>query len=636
MDRTRNAASLKQQWTPGLVLTLLGFVFWILGTTGQLIWNGFGAISKVERGLVEDMSEVNIFRCVGQGIAFGQTDGGCAMITYPLAGWALFFTFASLWWNPILRRRWIDRAFGLKEYYKLQLILATARCATWYFLGDKQDMSYDPLVVQAVHATMLAFNVIVPIVAYRTAYIGKKPKISFQDKYEPLVQPKQRREPVAAQTHWISPLNSQSSVSPAPPTFPFHKFSTRKEPEIPPYQPPTPPPEDDETDAMDVDTPKKNYNLGPSIHRQPQVMQHGPSPFYGKLPPAPISQEHRLRNPPNKPSFQKTSPEMQEKFFQSMTGRTKNIANASKSKPEPIMREQRLFTERDRKDAETGLESWFSDFFTLGEVPQSVARPAIQVPQDAISLNPYFAKLRSQIVPVLVLFMSSCMWSCARRWPSISIYLYFSSIGLAAVVAATRLKWTLRSAQPNHSDLLLCAVELYCVLAFGYQMRQAVMLDFDIEEVLKSLPYWFFGFMIIQESLAYITLLRQGLREEQRILSQTRPQYGEYYTPQIQPTTKREDSPPQRERKALPFDGVPRSVQSSALALAEPQTPARNPAATSFFEQRVTRSQAKVKQSPGSNAFSGLSLGIEGSVPGMRRSARTLKRGPNPWEVGRM
>ncbi|QSZ31610.1 hypothetical protein DSL72_001177 [Monilinia vaccinii-corymbosi] len=48
---------------------------------------------------------------------------------------------------------------------------------------------------------------------------------------------------------------------------------------------------------------------------------NGPSPFYGKLPAAPISPAHRLRNPPNRPRLDVPSAKRKENFFNSMTQR---------------------------------------------------------------------------------------------------------------------------------------------------------------------------------------------------------------------------------------------------------------------------------------------------------------------------
>ncbi|KAG4029649.1 hypothetical protein MFRU_015g01830 [Monilinia fructicola] len=52
---------------------------------------------------------------------------------------------------------------------------------------------------------------------------------------------------------------------------------------------------------------------------QSSVTFNGPSPFYGKLPAAPISPAHRLRNPPNRPRLDVPSAQRKENFFNSMT-----------------------------------------------------------------------------------------------------------------------------------------------------------------------------------------------------------------------------------------------------------------------------------------------------------------------------
>ncbi|CAD6450457.1 9cfcc38d-e79b-428f-9981-859ce0d92ded-CDS [Sclerotinia trifoliorum] len=59
--------------------------------------------------------------------------------------------------------------------------------------------------------------------------------------------------------------------------------------------------------------------FGQSTSFQSSNSFNGPSPFYGKLPAAPISPAHRLRNPPNRPRLEVPSAQRKENFFNSMT-----------------------------------------------------------------------------------------------------------------------------------------------------------------------------------------------------------------------------------------------------------------------------------------------------------------------------
>ncbi|CZR59597.1 uncharacterized protein PAC_09491 [Phialocephala subalpina] len=73
-----------------------------------------------------------------------------------------------------------------------------------------------------------------------------------------------------------------------------------------------------------------------------------PSPFYGKLPEAPISPAHRLRNPPNQARLRVSSPQEKENFFRSVTGRNAdfdqtNGVTGSKAKTEMNITQQKFF-----------------------------------------------------------------------------------------------------------------------------------------------------------------------------------------------------------------------------------------------------------------------------------------------------
>jgi hypothetical protein len=63
--------------------------------------------------------------------------------------------------------------------------------------------------------------------------------------------------------------------------------------------------------AAPVERSKQAFSSAPIEHRD--------SPFWYKVPPAPISEAHRLRNPPNQPRLRVASQEVKENFFNSVT-----------------------------------------------------------------------------------------------------------------------------------------------------------------------------------------------------------------------------------------------------------------------------------------------------------------------------
>jgi hypothetical protein len=104
-----------------------------------------------------------------------------------------------------------------------------------------------------------------------------------------------------------------------------------------------------------------------------------PSPFWYKgLPPAPISQAHRLRNPPNAPRLQPRSQEAKTNFFNRITGREpiSNTVLAITQKEEvddvfstprrvEVEFAQPKFFPPATSDAVTGLSDMFEQSFTL-------------------------------------------------------------------------------------------------------------------------------------------------------------------------------------------------------------------------------------------------------------------------------
>ncbi|EOD50092.1 hypothetical protein UCRNP2_3132 [Neofusicoccum parvum UCRNP2] len=121
-----------------------------------------------------------------------------------------------------------------------------------------------------------------------------------------------------------------------------------------------------------------------------------PSPFRGTLPPAPIGPAHKLRNPPNQPTFKKTPLAKQKDFFSKLMG-----SNAAPTNPNHYetastadtewrlnnMSPQQLQKRRIEMEfaepklrlqpphpVDTGLESMFDTVFSIRDEPEEVQR----------------------------------------------------------------------------------------------------------------------------------------------------------------------------------------------------------------------------------------------------------------------
>ena len=90
------------------------------------------------------------------------------------------------------------------------------------------------------------------------------------------------------------------------------------------------------------------------------------TPFWYKVPPAPISQAHKIRNPPNPPSLRIASKEVKENFFNKVTSKNPfgdPDRNASGSdKPNYDFAEQKFFPPIPPSEADTYLADALTSF----------------------------------------------------------------------------------------------------------------------------------------------------------------------------------------------------------------------------------------------------------------------------------
>ncbi len=138
--------------------------------------------------------------------------------------------------------------------------------------------------------------------------------------------------------------------------------------------------------------------------RQSQLFNQAPvmpnqSPFwYRGLPPAPISQAHKVRNPPNAPRLQPRSQEAKKNFFDSVTGRQSNSPLSDNSSgaldieyPSIAPRREIEFAQQKfflptTPDAANGLSEMFEQAFTLksneGEDAEGSNKTAVSLTAD--------------------------------------------------------------------------------------------------------------------------------------------------------------------------------------------------------------------------------------------------------------
>lgn len=185
--------------------------------------------------------------------------------------------------------------------------------------------------------------------------------------------------------------------------------------------------------------------LPPATPRVTYFGHSQPSPFYGRLPPAPVSQAHKLRNPPNQPTFRKASTPQKQTAFKrpsayldqddiSEAGSEITATTIDPSEyASPGFAHPKFFPNSDYlKD--TGLESIFSKTFSIAEEPHEV-RVARELQEPfMLQQNPQNGKTRAFFSVILAL--SCSVWSYSFIIPDVPNRFRYACLIIAVIVTA--------------------------------------------------------------------------------------------------------------------------------------------------------------------------------------------------------
>ena len=263
------------------------------------------------------------------------------------------------------------------------------------------------------------------------------PRVNFHD-LTPERFVSQRDQPDSVGTTELKPnVTGQSfDTNEAPNGTEFIPFSIRDfAPQSPVSAPtlyrPLTPPDEDSDNAMDW-TPSQPSSLPPAplLRATRATTKHSqePSPFHGHLPADIISPAHKLRNPPNQPTFRKASAAQKQKFFKPTATRSIRDDYSETSEPPSLSEvdfgdaspikfaDPKFFPEAERKDT-TGLENLFSNIFTISEEPAEV-RAAQQVREsNAWSASvALFARGYQLLVLLPILGIGVAILSFQKEW----------------------------------------------------------------------------------------------------------------------------------------------------------------------------------------------------------------------------
>ncbi len=272
----------------------------------------------------------------------------------------------------------------------------------------------------------------------------------------------------------------------------------------PHYDPPTPPPESPASDSMDWTPTQKTFNPAPPrliSQQQPATVE--PSPFYGRLPQAPISRAHQLRNPPNQLSFRKASEKQQQNFFKGVARQSSEagVDDESPTKGSIDMAPPKYFVQT---RADTGLESLFDAAFSLGDEPKEV-KAARQRRQELLNQqNPSVEshKPLSNVLSVCLLSLALSAWRLANWMQIFRWQLRMGSMVVVALLASKTLLGELQKGQGQATPgrLALSFVEVAGSLVLGSlsfsQTGNSKYLDSEMVDIIGTV---LLGGMIVRE-----------------------------------------------------------------------------------------------------------------------------------------
>lgn len=520
MERSRGGGSRGfHGWTWKRAALFIGAVGWYTSLAGQILWNLGGALTiegdeRVD-GLRDDFSP-SIPTCLAQSRISGRVTFGCSQQLAALAGPALGLGALSVWWNPRFKEK-LDRGsgsiIGLTEYYKIQCIFLVLRFGSYLALARSPLYDLDAGTRRAMHSFLVVFALIVcihelfayqtnfwvqfAVISFRSVKLDLAPRLLFNDGLALLTQ--QSQDLPQDDQHTRAPGRQQSETPKArsavqPRPFPLNDLAPNQGRSQPPsYNPPTPPPEEDGLDEMDWTPSQQPFQPAPPKPQLaiPTIAQ--PSPFYGRLPPAPLSQAHKLRNPPNQPTFRQATAAQKQSFFNNRRRSHLDRDNISEASTEyfdspvktvlqseaasPRFAEPRFFPQSDY-ERDTGLESIFSNVFSIEEEPHElrVAREQqLGEEQEQRSANQRQQAHHStgsknlQAASFLILALSFLAWIFASSISFITIPIQLTCLAVAAIIAGRGLFETIRNNKIywKWSDMFIYILELCSSLFLG-------------------------------------------------------------------------------------------------------------------------------------------------------------------------
>ena len=463
--------------------------------------------------------------------------------------------------------------------------------------------------------------------------------VVFQDTSRPLPVQQTEHQPAQSIAPSTAPFMGQALQQRAPVPlsntanrFSINDLAPRQEPlnfYQSPYQPPTPPPEE-EYEAMDW-TPSQQGTLRPATLIRPSpttVQQHQPNPFQGRLPADIVSMEHRLRNPPNKPTFRKASETKKQNFFNNLkNGNPRVLDNMSDTTTEyepsvtdsvltptqarTVFADPKLRLPSDQQSI-TGLEPLLAGSFSLNDEPPEIRAQREEArARAAAKISTYGSFAVWHRAFAICLLGASCFsWQYTLK-PSLFAYqdgLRQMSLGLSSLLSIRSIWMTSRGEGNNQSftNAFVYLLQLVVSIALATDIQTDYRYSSCVgQEASITLGCWFMVLMTLQETILLARELIITSQNTENLDPGTDSRAQEIYDV----PTDREQVPPKSE---------PAQRSSSRSSTVKPSR-TRGTKQTFEVTQRTTRSKASTGESPGiGNGLGGLSLGSAGATRQLR------------------
>ena len=459
-------------------------------------------------------------------------------------------------------------------------------------------------------------NVQLTVMSFRTITVDYTPRVVFQDSPEPLMPERSNSHTTTTRQQRTDNIVYQPSPHSAQRKSNVRPFSIndlaptssqqRLAPYQSPYQPPTPPPDDDEDGAMDW-TPSQQTAFRPATAYRPKppaITQ--PTPFRGHLPADVVSMEHRLRNPPNKPTFRKASEETKRNFFKAPKKNAyqdyDNVSDsaieyepsiAATATPASMKFADPKLRLQPGPDADTGLERLLANAFTLEDEPQEVRA----VKQRGVEAASRAEASKENVLthwhrlPVWILLVTSCLlWTIAPK-SSLEVQSRLGALLIAGLASLRSLVLVLckPSLNRNASDPVLFMAELIGSIILALVIRQPFTDSFlsANKESIHSIGTSLLFFLVVQEVWLFALELQGPWRSDR--------------TPGSSPSTP---VPPTECSSSTQLPSLQKGKVSTSTGASsrEAQPP-------SVPVSRSTRSRTKENRAPAGSGFGSLSLG---------------------------